>query len=152
MCIKPLVRANRKDHIMADNTILHVGLFCWNVSLENQQWNHHYGEFGLDLLLILLCVYFYSVNRERGVEGREASHMYHHLSTWGPFQVIFQAWKSGSDDAEVEVIELLNRNQCVHLKLQICIHYTFDFTHNKMLGYHKENIQWQTGAVQTFIV
>lgn len=151
MCIKPLVRANRKDHIMADNTILHFGLFCWNVSLENQQWNH-YGELGLDLLLILLCVYFYIVNGERRVEGREASPMYHHLSTWSPFRVIFQPWKSGSDDAEVKVVELLNRNQCVHLKLQICIHYTFDFTHNKMLGYHKENIQWQAGAEQTFIV
>ena len=37
-----------------------------------------------------LCVYFYSVIGERGVEGREEGPVCHRLSAWGPFQVIFQ--------------------------------------------------------------
>ena len=67
--------------------------------------------------------------------------MYNNLCAWGLFQVIIQPWKSGLGDVEAHVVELLNGNQCIHLKLQICIRYTFDFTHKKMLGYHKKNIQ-----------
>lgn len=89
----------------------------------------------MDLLLILLRVYFYGVSRGMGSGGERKA----------PCIIIFvlgaSSPSSSSPESQAHVVELLNGNQCIHLKLQICIRYTFDFTYKKMLGYHKKNIQ-----------